>query len=88
MASYLIEEKGDNRYIVETTGAWDKDLKYERKFKKYIGKIDKKSLKLVFKDSFIKECNNDTIMLRGQIVNVKNENFYIINDENNNKNIR
>lgn len=89
MAGYLIEQKGDNRYIVEATGAWDKELKYERKFKKYIGKVDKKSLKLVFKDSFIKEYEKDTIILKGQTINIRNENFYTTNiDEDGNEVIK
>ena len=87
MASYIIEEKGVNRYIVETTGIWDKGLKYEKKIKNYIGKIDQKSLKLIFKDLFIKNNDENIILLKGQSIDITHENYMLnLTDENGNKN--
>ena len=76
MPSYIIEEKKGHNYIVESIPYWDVETKTRRSKKSYIGKINKDTGKLIFKDDFINNYNSETISIKGQAFCIKNNIIY------------
>jgi transposase len=85
MASYIYHTKNNITYIVESISLWNKSKQRPDTRKKYIGKIDKETGKVFFKQDFIDSYKEKFITIKGQKIEVTNT-ININNDINTNKN--
>jgi hypothetical protein len=79
MSSYQLEPKGNYIYITHLTSKWNKTLKSPRSTKKYIGKVDPITKRLVFKSDFIATSGINCITLNKTSIEVS-KNYYYINN--------
>ncbi|MDR0550266.1 MAG: IS1634 family transposase [Deltaproteobacteria bacterium] len=75
MACYLLNTKKDYTYVIESVSYWDKDSKSVKNTKKIIGKVDKNSGNIIFKEDFVNNSGLKTIKIRGQEIDITRPNI-------------
>jgi hypothetical protein len=79
LSSYQLEPKGKYIYITHLTSKWNKALKSPRSTKKYIGKVDPTTKRLVFKPDFIAASGINCITLNKTSIDFTKHYYYINN---------